>query len=240
MTKSLIYYSLGGHVQYLDMFKMHLDSLYENCDIPLDILIITNERFRSIIEASKISAKFMIEDVGSVQKSSCQKLSIYKYDLSDYDKVFYCDIDTLWIDKVSKIFEAISDHKISFSSEPSLMCDCVYHGKNLLTAAEIEDARSKMVPALNFGTFGFTPKDVNVFRRIDDYINNNLDKMEVCLEQPYGNVIMYREDYYNTNLDAVVSNGDYTKPKTLLHFLGGPGDFEAKFSKIAEFISSRK
>lgn len=237
-TRNLIYYSLGGHVQYIDMFRMHINSLKSNNDIDADVLVITNSRFVDLMihDPDFSQVHYMLADTEGVEKSSCKKISIYKYDLSLYDKVFFCDIDTLWVDKVSKVFEVITPDKIHFSTEKGFMCESIYHGKDLMTEDEIIAATNDRVPALNFGTFGFSASIAYVFERLEEYIDDNIGMMNVCLEQPFGNVFMYRNDLYSTSLDSVVSNGDTSNPKVLMHFLGGPGNYESKFIKMCGFL----
>jgi len=233
----LVYYSVGGHVEYVDMFRLSLGSFFGFCDVDCDVLVMCSDRFRCAL--GDVDVKFLVcDDVGGVAGASCQKLKIFDVDVSGYDKVFYCDVDTLWVGPVSMVFDSISGVGISFSSEFGLMCDSVYHGKGFFSDDEVVDIRCRGVPALNFGTFGFCAGDVGVFKDIDGFVRSNIELMGVCLEQPFGNVVVYRSGCFNVGLDAVVSNGDASNPKCLMHFLGGPGDFRSKFEKIDAFKKS--
>ena len=75
---------------------------------------------------------------------------------------------------------------------------------------------------------------------IDLFLCENKNLVEVCLEQPFINVYLYRMNIYNTILNRYVSHNGYQLSEfngTVLHFAGGPGNFAQKYTKMVDFYN---
>lgn len=241
--KNLIYYSIGGNLQYIEILNMHLKSLSKYIDLNIDILFITDnnfiEKIKNTLDKLNLNIDnfyFFISDTSSVQKSSYSKLKIYDWTLiKNYEKIFYCDIDTIWTNNISNIFNTIvNSDDIYVSNEDGTMGGCYYNGKDFFSNEELKKIKENNVKAINFGAFGFFSKSVLIFKQIEQFMMDNLDKMNVCIEQPYGNVVLYRNNVINNSFNTLISHDHITK-KTLMHFPGGPGNYVDKINKMKEY-----
>lgn len=240
MNKNLIYYSIGGNIEYIDILKIHLESLSKFIDIDIDLLFITSNDFASKIKnlLSELnlnikSIYFFIADTSNVQKSSFSKLKIYNWQLiRQYEKVFYCDIDTVWTNNISDIFNTMKNiEDIYISNEEGLMGHCYYNGKDFFSREELKNIVNKNIKPINFGVFGFFSQSVSIFQEIEQFMIENISKMNACIEQPYGNVVLYRRASINNDFNNFVSH-DHKTVKTLMHFPGGPGNYAEKIHNM--------
>lgn len=244
MNKRLIYYSIGGHIEYIDILKIHLQSMHKFIDMNFDLLFITNESFvekiKDLINKLKLnidSVYFLIENTSSVKQSSASKLKIYNWEHIDkYDKIFYCDIDTIWTNNISDIFNTINNpDKIYTSNEEGLMGHCYYNGKDFFSEEQLNNIKLKNIKPINFGAFGFFSKNSYIFKKIEQFMFDNMSKMNACIEQPYANYILYINELINNDLNNFISHDHKTK-KTLMHFPGGPGNFRDKIHKMKDYL----
>lgn len=239
---NLIYFTIGNNKDYIKLLKLCVDSL-NRFDYNGDILIITE--FEDFIRDSvsfRNNVIFMNLGNSNLSESASNKLKIYKYkDINNYNKIIYCDIDTIWFNSPNILFDKIKDDKIYISSEhhqSSLMSE-EYWGGNMMTSIELKYINDNKIKGLNTGFFAFNNSMISVIKEIDDFLYQNLDKISFCLEQPYINVHLFRKKIYDISFDSFISNnGNFIDrfDGILLHFSAGLGNPEFKYKNMIKFL----
>jgi hypothetical protein len=237
MTK-LIYFTLGHNENYIKLAGLCVNSLYRN-NYDGDFLFITNfkEKILNSIYFKK-EPFFLNVDETNLLMSASNKLKIYQFqNINDYDKIIYSDLDILWLSNPDTIFNEIIEDKVYISTENVLMSE-VYWGGNILNDNEKNIIHYNNIKGINTGIFGFNKKMVNSFKKIEDFLIENKHLVNVCLEQPFINVYLFRNDLYSDVLNKHVSHNGYNVESydgVALHFAGGPGSFEHKYDKIINY-----
>ena len=91
---NLIYYTIGSNIDYVELLEMNINSLEKFYNPDIELLIITDNETKNIIE-TKIITKFTINYkilplVDSLNQSSYNKFKIY--DFNGINKVFFIKI----------------------------------------------------------------------------------------------------------------------------------------------------
>jgi hypothetical protein len=236
--RKLIYFTISNNPEYINLLKICLESLYYQ-KYDGDVLFITNlqELLLNSLEFEKKPLFLTIETSGLLE-SSANKLKIYKYpNLKDYDKIIFCDADIVWTSSPDNIFNNINEDFFYVSNENSLMSEEWWGGK-ILTTEEKLIIEKKQIKGINAGIFGFNSKLVNHLEKIETFLLQNKQLVNICLEQPFFNVYLFRNNLYKTDLSNMVSHNGYNLKEyngSALHFAGGPGNYSNKFSKMKEF-----
>lgn len=158
--KNLIYYSLGFNLIYVDIFLLNLSTLEKYNDGSFDILIICDERTKSELDnklKTNLTISYHIIKSLSPKNSSLNKLKIYEYqDLELYNKVIFCDCDTLWYNTPNMVFERTVETKITFSHEIGSLILGTYWGERLITEKEQVTIEKKKLEELMRDFFLFS------------------------------------------------------------------------------------
>ena len=239
--KKLIYFTLGGNYEYLELAKLCIESLYDN-DYDGDFLFITD--YEDVISSSIIFKKnpfFLNVRKSDLLESAGNKFKIYQFsEINNYDKIIYSDLDILWLSNPEKIFDLITEDKFYVSNEQQHPMSHVYWGGPLLTNEEIEEIVTNNIFGINSGIFAFNKNMIKHLEKIDNYFINNLQYVDACLEQPYFNVYLYRNKLYDVSLTSILSHNGCNLDSYdgfLLHFAGGPGYFQNKYTKMLNFYN---
>lgn len=240
MLKKLIYFTLGNNINYVKLAKLCIDSL-NKIGYDGDILFITDliEDIKNNIEFKK-DPFFLSFGNSDLFFSSANKLKIYKFpEIDKFDKIIYCDLDVLWLKDFSILFDSINEDKIYISEEP-LSMNLGFFSENLLTEKEEEEIYSNNINGLNAGFFGFNKNMIFHFENIFNFLNENIHLKGSCLEQPYLNMYLYRNKIYDTSFNNYISHQGYhidSFDGNVLHFPGGPGNFDMKYDKMNNFLN---
>jgi hypothetical protein len=236
--KKLIYFTLGNNKEYLKLADLCVKSLYhQNYDGDfLFITDLTNELFRSI--KFKKSPLFLSIPTDDLLKSSANKLKLYSYEnIKEYDKIIFSDLDILWTSNPDIIFNMLDEDLFFMSNEESLMSD-EWWGARIFDNNEKEQISINNIKGVNAGIFAFNSNMINHLEKIDNFLNNNINLVNECLEQPFVNAYVYRNNLYNTKLNGLVSHKGYSLEPfdgVALHFAGGPGSFDIKYNKMINY-----
>lgn len=242
--KNLIYYTVGFLSLYEDLFLLSLESLEKFYDGHFEVLIICNEKTKTSIKKklnTKIPVQFLIVNCTQKRDSSMNKLKIHSFDnITNYEKIIFCDSDILWVDSPNKIFESTLSDKINFSEENGFM-DEQYWGGKLLTNDEIVSFKTNRVKGVNAGFFSFYSNMSTIFNSVETFMNENLNKINVCWEQPYLNIHLQRKNLItrtlNKHINHHVKENDVTS-KVVCHFSGSPGAGKSKLVKMQKFLEN--
>jgi hypothetical protein len=238
--KKLIYFTLGNNVNYIKLAKLCIDSLYHN-GYSGDFLFITDLETELLNEINfKKKPYFLVLEKSELLESSSNKLKIYLFEKSfEYHKIIFSDLDILWTSSPDKMFNLIEDEKFYVSNENSLMSE-KWWGGDILNDNEKQDIHKNNVLGVNAGIFGFKPKMIDHLKNIDLFLSNNQNLVNLCLEQPFFNVYIYRNKIYDTQLTNFISHVGYYLTEydgIALHFAGGPGNFVMKYEKMINFYN---
>lgn len=244
--KNLIYYTIGFMYLYEDLFLMSLNSLTKFYDNSFEVLVICNETTKSNLEKkldTNIPIHFLIVDCKQKRDSSMNKLKIHNFDkLNEYEKIIFCDCDILWVDSPNKIFDVTIPDKINFSEENGYIND-QYWGSKLLTQNEIILHNKNKVKGVNAGFFSFYSNMSDKFNLVETFMNENLNKINVCWEQPYLNIFLHRENLIARTLNNYINHHvkeNSIANKVVCHFSGSPGAGKGKLIKMEKFLENNK
>lgn len=235
--KNLIYFTISHNLDYVNLFKLCIESLYRH-NYNDDILIITSEDFKFTI-LNQISFRknpiFFQVPACQMSESSFNKLSICEYqDIDKYDKIIYCDCDIIWTDNPQKIFDLVDENYIYAFEENQLMTH-KYWGGDIFSHDEKTSIINNKSNGLNAGFFAFKADIINIIKDMYNYCKANRQLMNECLEQPLFNVFIYRNKIYKTLDKQYIGFNEYKDNCTLVHFLGGPGNYSSKITKMSSF-----
>lgn len=242
--KKLIYFTLGHNSNYIKIAELCIKSLYKN-KYDGDFLFITDLK-NEILEKIKFESepKFLsLSSKNSLLESSANKLKLFLFEhVHEYDKIIFSDLDVLWTGDPDLIFNLINEDQFYMSNENSLMSD-EWWGARILNESEKSNIIKAQIKGLNAGIFAFNKNMIHHLQKIDSFLNNNLNLSNACLEQPFINVYLYREKIYNTKLNGLVSHNGYNIDNfngVVLHFAGGPGNFEFKYNKMIKYYTKNQ
>jgi hypothetical protein len=240
--KKLIYFTLGNNTNYIKLADLCIKSLYEN-DYDGDFLFITNLKNELLNQINFKNEPFFLELTQSnLLESSSNKLKIFKFDrIKEYEKIIYSDLDILWTKNPKILFDIIDDGYFYMSNEPHLMSE-TWWGGDILSIDEKKIILEQQINGLNAGIFGFKNDMVLHIQNIDTFLNENLNLVNTCLEQPFINVYVFRNKLYKTDFNNYVSHLGYNIENfdgVVLHFAGGPGNFEIKYEKMINYFNKK-
>ena len=235
----LIYFTLGHNPKYIQLAKLCVESI-KRTGYTGDLLFITNlkKEVMDSISFDKDPLFMDIEDRGLLF-SSAHKLKIYQFHLiNKYDQIIFCDLDVIWTDSPDIIFDIIEDGYVYVSTESEKMSHELWGGR-IFTESEKNKIDEEKTLGISAGIFGFTKSMVHHFLIIDSFLFKNLRFVNEVLEQPFLNVYLYRNNLYKNLFNEFVRHDGYhndSKDKTVVHFAGGPGNFDLKYEKMNQFI----
>jgi hypothetical protein len=181
---------------------------------------------------------FINVDETNLLISASNKLKIYQFqNIEDYDKIIYSDLDILWLSNPDTIFNEIVEDKIYVSNEIELMSE-EWWGGNILNENEKQFIKENNIKGINSGIFGFNKIMINHLKNIEEFLYQNQNLINDCLEQPFFNVYLFRNNLYDNILNKCICHYGYNMDYydgTVLHFAGGPGNFEHKYNKIINY-----
>lgn len=234
----LIYFTLGYNLDYLNLTKLCIDSLYKN-GYDGDFLFIS-EFENKILEKIEFQKKpyFIFSKNENLFQSSANKFKIYQFEkIKNFNKILFCDSDILFLKNPDILFDKIKEDKIYLCKETDLIAHELWGG-NLINDDERKDICQKRIYGMNAGLFGFKNNMVDVFKKLEDYMLDNIDKGNACLEQPYLNVFLYRNGMYDDSFSDEVTAKGYDMDKfegAAIHFTTESGNYSKKIEKMIEF-----
>jgi hypothetical protein len=242
---NLIYYTLGSNLEYLNILNLNILTLENYYNNNFELLFIVDEKFKDSFEQSlvtKIPYNIFFTESSSINDSSINKLKIFEYEkIKIYDNIIYCDCDILWCGDPNNVFLLINDDKILVSNEThhdELMTNSYWSG-NLLTNDEKIKINNCGLQGFNGGFFAFSSKSIKIIENIFKFYIDNIGSINECIEQPYLNVYLFRNDLFDLNLTKLVNHNGYNIDKingeTIIHFAGGPGNYSYKMDKMILF-----
>lgn len=250
-NKKLIYFSIGNQLSYLELANLNIQSLYKQ-GYDGDILFISDIPQEQVLSSIvfKKEPLFLSVDKSNLAVSAVNKLKIYRYsNLSQYNKIIFCDVDILWTASPNNIFDLIKEDKIYISNElvkckklERLMSISDFGGE-IFSQDDIDYINRHEIYGLNTGFFAFNYNMVSYFEDMHDILINNPQYINHCLEQPLINFYLYKKNIYTVALnDYICHDGNNTNiyTGTALHFAGKTGNYNQKFQAMNRYITNNQ
>jgi hypothetical protein len=243
-SKNLIYYTVSGDIDYLNLLNISIESLTTFGKYKGDILLICDGVIKDNITIDYTNLKFMILDEADKNLSSGNKLRIYEYEnLSYYDNILFLDSDILIINDINLVFNESNLIKDKFivSSEIGFF----YHLKSITNngyAGELLTEDQKLIYKDNLcicaGCFLFRNNKENIETLKEIYEMYSNGKRLDLYEQPYLNYVLLVKHKFIHNLQPYISHvALIDKEKVIIHYCGDAGGFQSKF-KFKSMVSN--
>jgi len=246
-SKDLIYYTVSGDIDYLNLLNISIESLTTFGKYKGDILLICDRVIKDNITIDYPNLKFMIVDEVDKDLSSGNKLRIYEYEnLSYYDNILFLDSDILIINDIYLVFKEskLIKDKFIVSSETGF----IFHEKFITNngyAGELltEDQKLiyKDIPCISAGCFLFrnNKENIEILKEIYEMCSNG--KRLDLYEQPYFNYVLLLKNKFIHNLQPYISHvALIDKEKVIIHYCGDDGGFQSKFKFKSMVYNSMK
>ena len=258
---NLVYYTVGGHSNNVEMLKYSIESLKLFGKYKDDILIISDDICINKVKEYFPDCKILHINNQSIGcEASINKLRVYNYEnIKNYNKIIFLDSDILVQNNIYEIFDNIKD-KFIFSNEyaPQVgsirkIIDDNGYGRHLFSEYEYIQHDIKNKKSINGGFFGFPIDMIEHFEKIlfelekDKAIPRHDYEIWYC-EQPTINKYMITNKIYDDNIsDKVLQFATYynchdynVSNKIILHFCGGIGNYNRKINYIKEWFNYLK
>jgi hypothetical protein len=248
---NLIYFTLGGNKDYINLAKICINSLY-NVGYDGDFLFITSFK-NDLLNAIDFRKEplFLNVEYSSLLQTSCNKFKLHLFeDIEKYDKIIMSDLDIVWLKNPEIIFSVINEDIFYVSNENEhnsgtmwLMSNDFFGGK-ILDNEEKHYINTNNIGGINCGLIAFNRNMISRIKQIDNFIESNIELAEGCLDQPFFNVYVHRNDIYNTSsLNDIICHKGYSLPDynwVAVHFPGTPGNYGMKLDRMKSYSEGIK
>jgi len=254
--KKLIYVTIGGNQNYIDLLKLFLSSLrkFGNLNDDVDLLIITNEVFKDIILKNNILSDFrcdfLITNANSIFESASNRVKLFQYEkINKYDLFLYLDLDILILNDINKIFDFCIDDEFyvnqiydGFLSSESCNID--------FTKDEINYINQNKINTISSSVLLFNKTNLDGLRIIQEKIISFNGKIPICLEQPFICSYLFRNKPNYKNIGPIKGKDEKflidndgahhciipEKNVIIYHFAGGPGNWANKLKTMSSIF----
>lgn len=255
-SKNLIYYSVYFDNGYTDLLNLSVLSILEHGAANFDLLIITDEKTRSIIEtlpfAQKIKPLYHITSTPrDGVEASTNKLNIFDFEhIDSYEKILFLDSDIIAVGDINEIFQSVLRQNTLYTAHNLNLTfnhfKSIHHGFECLDSSFIKEMKEYNQMPFNAGQFFF--KNSNRMREHFTNVRWMLDNWsgEYFFEQCFMNYYFSKAHVTNTTiLQKYVSlTSTATKIKNLIaenvllvHFIIPPLNATAKLEFIKQFLN---
>lgn len=258
-TKNLIYYTVYFDKGYTELLDLSINSILKNSKINFDILIITDEHTRELINKlsfnKNISPKFLITETPFDGVAASQnKTRVFEYEsINEYNNILFLDCDIVCIKDVNTIFRqnlktetlyTAYNLNLNYSFHKTF-----HHGFEMLTDDFVQEMRINKQMPFNAGQFLFKNSE-----RMREHFNNVCWFMEnwageYFFEQAFMCYYFCKAYLTDSNvlqkhmsIVSTVTKSEYkiTKDTCLVHFIAPPLDAKTKSNFIKNFQKEQK
>lgn len=168
-TKNLIYFTVGGSVDYIPLLVKAINSILRNNDASqFDILIITTSVYLSYLQKNKFLqglTNVKIHEVDTLNETdgvyvSMNKLKVFSYpEINNYSKILFLDCDMACIKNFESLFAQELDSTTLYTiSNPVVTLaahENIYHGLDYDDPETITNIKAANQKPFNAGQFLF-------------------------------------------------------------------------------------
>lgn len=204
--RNMIYYTIGGDVQYKQLLELSIESVLKNCQMKdTDIIVMCDKNYEEHVKGMNGVVDIMITPINDNNMVvSMRKCSIFSYDKIDrYDRVLYLDCDTVvkkdivtnFLDKM-KVEDKLHvyEERIGWKYHTDL-----FWGLEDYTEEQLHQFRFKQQNVFNCGHFAFF-----VNKTMETHFANVMD-MIAAYKGRYFYEQSFMNKYFNTHFLTLAS-----------------------------------
>jgi hypothetical protein len=256
-NKNLIFFSVYFNNGYIELFDLCLKSLHYHKFKNYDILVITDEPTKKVIDQLNIlnffNVNFLITDEAiDSSDASMKKCLLYKFDkIFDYEKIFLLDVDIMCVKNAEIIFDIpICENQIYAARQTKFKSEDFrkkFHGFSCVPDSFIKQVEKTDQMPFNAGQFLFlnTSKMKVHFDNINKFMREWTGNYfyEQCFLNYYfckANMAMSKEiDRFVALVSPHHEKVRYnlTTDTRLIHFIGPSGNAEVKTKAVEKFLN---
>lgn len=244
----LIYFTIGNHIRYYDMWDICFRSLMKYGKYKGDYRLLLSDTLPLDTKMSIPTEKVRKLPCKNIMDSATNKLMIFNQeDIHKYDRVLYLDCDMIVINDIYKILDMIGNDFLVRETTVT-MCES-FLGGDILDKKEKAFVKKNNILGVNSGIFGFKPTLANLNVLKFAYETTKKSPPNACLEQPSFNYAILKTNKCDRKLKNFVFNNNnsslYEKNISkqeiqnhikngvvVLHFCGGPGNYKDKYGQM--------
>lgn len=266
--KNLMYMCVFYNKQYLDLLKLVAFSIkcYGSQPSNLDILVFTNQEFKSQVETifENFKINVIVEVLDKIEtkfEACCARLFLFEWEqIDNYNKLLYIDTDVLVTGDLNKIFNLPIKNELYGVKEGYIKWRM--WGADYFDFERPDIQRNKSGISSGVMLFLNTPEVKKMFNDIIKHINQELTKHSyetlknqkldtnpvnfstIFGDQPFivyhavmSNLLTY-ESRRMFKYMAVLNPTGYYEDHILCHFSGDPGRYDTKIDKMRHYLNS--
>lgn len=259
-AKSLVYYTVGGNKEYLQLLQKSVSSLWQHSEKKaFEFLFICPESWVAEIESFKPSGcvfKYhLVEDSTDGVEISKNKTKIFDFaQINQYKKILYLDTDIIAVrnfdhilckDYGDKLYVACNVKKVSFTSHGG-----GYHGLRYFSSEKIQELASANQRPFNAGQFLFINSDamkkhfenLNWLMSVwpgEYFFEQSFMNHYFCLFNLTENEALGKKVKILSTVDGDGFNPEFDHDDILVHFIAPALNPTAKINYIEEYVNAR-
>jgi len=252
ITKSnLIYFTVGGHPDYIDLLQFCLETLHANCDmINAFIMVMCDEKYLPYVnklkEANQIDDIMITADNKDHIETSMKKVRIFEYSrIWEFEKVLFLDCDIIILkDIVANLMPHIEDEEKLYVFTETTIHTLPFHSFMDYTDEQLQFFKDNNIQPFNCGQFAFrvTEPIYHLFSKVCDLMIKR--KTNYFYEQSHMNyifnlanaTIQLLNDYFEL---ANIFNSKKSN-ENAIHFAYGNVPFTFKLEKMKLAYKNRE
>ena len=259
-TKNLIYYTVYFNKGYIELFNLSVESILNKSKQNFDILVITDEVTRKLIEktnAAKLKSLkyFITKTPEDGVEASKMKVSIYEYsNILEYSNVLFLDCDIVAQASIDDLFNEEIKNNILYTLKNKNLgfhhLKTIHHGFVSLSDEFIEEMRLGIQFPFNAGQFMFktSASMLKHFENVKWFMDNWPSEyfFEQCFMCYYfcrgylTNIDLLKKYIgINSTTDSNIIDDDISN-KALIHFIAPPLNANKKLEYIQNYFSNSK
>ncbi len=255
MTKTIIYSCVFFNEKYVNLINLLLKSykLFGNSSDDVDYLIICNpdyqKKIQELFDNLNINGKIWCLDLKTKFDACCSRLKIFDYpNINLYSKILYLDCDILITNSINNILDFQLEDKLYALQEGDTNQNVRYWGKQFF---DKNPNCSAFISGILLFNNNIIIKDL--FSQIVQHINEELiknnyellfqqhkdvDFSKIFGDQPFIVYHAIKNNLYDNQklINIVINSPKNFNNETISHFPGGPGLYEKKIVKMANYM----
>lgn len=238
---NLVYFTIGYQEQYIELLKLCLRTLKEQCDMSnIQTMVMCDAPFYDKVQQLGVDYIMLTRANTGAMQVSMRKLEVFSFDrINEFDKVVYLDSDIIITGDLAPIFREIQmkDKLYVFDeSDDYEEHNKIYFGCQNYTNDDILKFRYMGIKVFNCGQFGFRVSDemrahfYNILYFINGY------KEEYYYEQSfmnyYFNTLNARISMFNKYTSLANRNDRVNKDTVIVHYADANMPYQVKLHKM--------
>lgn len=180
MKANLVYFTVGGHPDYINLLQFCLETLHENCDMTNTfIMVMCDEKYLPYVnklkETNQIDDIMVTADNNNHIETSMKKVRIFEYSrIWEFEKVLFLDCDIIILkDIIANLMSNIEDEEKLYVFTESTIHTLPFHSFLDYTDEQLQFFKDNNIRPFNCGQFAFrvTEPIYHLFSKVCDLVN---------------------------------------------------------------------